>query len=98
MYDTGKTKLENKIIIAQSLHSKFVLKASYIIDKLKLEMKTPDISALVKKTDYNAKITETENKIPDICSLAKKTDYDVKITENEIKNLLIIIMKNILLL
>ena len=61
-------------------------------------MKIPDISALVKKTDYNAKITETENKIPDICSLAKKTDYDVKITENDIKNLLIIIMKNILLL
>ena len=32
-YDTDKTELENKIIIAHSLHSEFVLKANYIIDK-----------------------------------------------------------------
>ena len=28
---------------------------------------------VIKKTDYNAKITEIENKIPDINKLAKKT-------------------------
>ena len=30
-------------------------------------------SNVVKKTDYNAKITETENKISDISNLATKT-------------------------
>ena len=28
---------------------------------------------LLKKTDYNAKITELEDKIPDVSSLATKT-------------------------
>ena len=49
--------------------------------------KIPDASGIVKKTDYNAKITELENKmltnsalsaaeskIPDNSSLVKKTD------------------------
>ena len=34
------------------------------------EKKIPDSSRLVKKTDYNAKITELENKIPSISGLA----------------------------
>ena len=32
-----------------------------------------DTSGLVKKTDYNTKITEIEGKIPDISNLAIKT-------------------------
>ena len=52
---------------------------------------------LLKKTDYNAKITEIENKIPNISNLVKKK-IQIKITEIEKKNLLIIIMTNILLL
>ena len=32
-----------------------------------------DASGLVKKTDYNTKITEIESKIPDISNLATKT-------------------------
>ena len=32
----------------------------------------PDTSGLVKKTDYNAKITEIEGKIPNISNLATK--------------------------
>ena len=83
--DTDKTELENKIISAQSLHSEFVLKANYIIDKSKLEKKIPDTSMLVIKTDYNAKITEIENKIPNISSLVKITDHDIKITVIEKK-------------
>ena len=35
-------------------------------------MKIPDTSGLVKKTNYNTKITELANKIPDISNLAKK--------------------------
>ena len=34
--------------------------------------KIPDTSDLVKKTDYNTKITEMENKISDISNLATK--------------------------
>ena len=38
---------------------------------------------VVKKTDYNTKITEIEDKIPDRSSFVKKTDYNTKITEIE---------------
>ena len=38
--------------------SAFVLKTKYDTDKTELEKKIPDTSGLVKKTDYNAKITE----------------------------------------
>ena len=37
---------------------------------------------VVKKTDYNAKITEIENKIPDISNLATKTALNT--VENKI--------------
>ena len=32
-----------------------------------------DTNGLVKKTDYNAKITDIEGKIPDVCNLTTKT-------------------------
>ena len=37
-----------------------------------MENKIPDTSGLVKKTDYNAKITEIEGKFPDISNLVTK--------------------------
>ena len=40
---------------------------------------------LLKKTNYNTKITELENKIPDTSGLVKKTNYNTKITELENK-------------
>ena len=43
---------------------------SKLAAKLELENKIPDTSNLVKKTDYNTKITETEGKSPDISNLA----------------------------
>ena len=56
--------------------SGFVLKAKYDIDKSDLEKqindadkKIPDTSGLVRKLDYNAKITEKENKMPSINGL-----------------------------
>ena len=42
-------------------------------DKLVTKVNNIDTSNLVKKTDYNTKITELENKIPDISNLATKT-------------------------
>ena len=41
--------------------------------KYNTKYKIPDTSGLVKKTNYNTKITELENKIPDISNLATKT-------------------------
>ena len=88
--------------------SDFVLKTKYQTDKTKLEEKIPDVTDFVKET----KLTELENKIPDVSSLATKTALTA--VENKIpgvsslvkktkllglkKNLLIIIMANILLL
>ena len=43
-----------------------VLKTKCDIDKSKLENKIPDTSDLVKKTDYDSKITDIEDKIPDV--------------------------------
>ena len=40
--------------------------------KSELENKIPDASGVVKKTDYNTKITELENKVLNISNLATK--------------------------
>ena len=50
-----------------------------------LENKIPDSSGLVKKTDYNAKITEIEGKIPSISGLARNTALTA--VENKIPNI-----------
>ena len=50
-------------------------------DKLVTKVDNTDTSRLVKKTDYNTKITEIEYKIPNSNSFVKKTDYNTKITE-----------------
>ena len=50
-----------------------------------LENKIPDSSGLVKKTDYNAKITEIEGKIPSISGLA--TNAALTTVENKIPNI-----------
>ena len=63
------------------------------VDKLDIDKLVPvhaDLSTLsdvvkndvVKKTDYNAKITKIENKIPDISNLATKTALNT--VENKI--------------
>ena len=60
-----------------------VKKADY--SKLVTKVDNIDTSGLVKKTNYNTKITETEGKIPDTSGLLKNTDYNTKITEIESK-------------
>ena len=56
-----------------------------LYDKLVAKVNNIDTSGLVKKTDYNTKISEIEDKIPDTSGLVKKTDYNTKITEIENK-------------
>ena len=43
-------------------NNRFVLKTKYYTDKSEIENKITDTSGLVKKTDYDAKITEIEVK------------------------------------
>ena len=70
VYDKLLAKVNNIVT------SGFVLKANYDTDKSDLEKKisdadrNSDTSRLVKKTDYNGKITEIESKILSISDLA----------------------------
>ena len=68
------SKLSNviKMMLLKKLYDKLVNKVDNI-----------DTSGLVKKTDYNTKISEIEDKIPDTSDLVKKIDYNTKITEIE---------------
>ena len=51
--------------------------------KLVAKVDNIDTSGLVKKTNYNTKLTEIADKIPDNNIFVKKTDYNTKITEIE---------------
>ena len=64
--------------------SGFVLKTKCDTDKSILNNKIPGTSSLVKKSDYNSKITEREGKIPDIGNLATKAALTT--VENKIPN------------
>ena len=67
VYDELVTKVNNIDT------SGFVLNTKYDTDKSELENKISVTSDLVKKTDYNTKITKIEGKIPDIRNLSTKT-------------------------
>ena len=54
-----------------------------VYDKLVARVNNINPSGLVKKTDYNTKISEVDDKIPDTSDLVKKTDYNTKITKIE---------------
>ena len=56
MYDILVAKLYNIDT------SDFELKTKYNTDKIELANKIPDTSGLVKKTNYNTKITEVKKK------------------------------------
>ena len=59
-----------------------------------MEKKTPDTIKLVKKLDYNAKITEIENKLQSISGLA--TDAALTAVENKIPNISSLVKKQII--
>ena len=73
---TDLSKLSNVI-------KNVVKKADY--SKLGTKVDNIYTSGLVKKTNYNTKITEIESKIHDTSGLVKKTDYNTKITEIKVK-------------
>ena len=93
--------------------SDFVLKTKYQTDKTEFEDKIPDVTDFVKRTkltelenkilDVSSLATKTalsavENKIPNVSSLVKKKQIMTQKSVNLKRNLLIIIMRNILLL
>ena len=65
--------------------SRFVLKTKYNTDKLDKENKIADTSGLVKKADYNAKITEIKGKRPYNYGLA--TNAALTTVENKMPNI-----------
>ena len=91
--------------------SDFVLKTKYQTDKTELEKKIPDLTDFVKKTkpteleneilNFSSLVTKTaltavENKMPSVSSLLKKQTL-TQILVSLKRNLLIIIMTNIIL-
>ena len=88
-YDTDKTEVKKKVSDTSGL----VKKTDYNTKITEIEGKIPDISSLATKTA----LTAVENKIPGVSSLVKKTKQIMiqKLLELK-KNLLIIIMINIL--
>ena len=72
----------------------FALKTKYQTDKTELKNKSPDFSSLATKTASTA----VENKISDVSSLVKKKQTMTQKSVILKRNLLIIIMTNILLL
>ena len=71
-YNTNKTELENKIPDFSNLVTKAALTT--------VENKVPSVSGLVRKTDYNTKITEIENKL-------NNHNHDKQITTPKFNNL-----------
>ena len=86
VYDKFVAKVNNIDI------SDFVLKTKYQTDKTELENKIPDVSSLATKTALPA----VENKIPTVSSLVKKKKTLTQKLVSMKRNLLIIIIINIL--
>ena len=83
-YQAEKTELEKKILDL----TEFIKKTKLA----ELENKIPDVSSLATKTA----LTAVENKIPSVSSLFEKQMMIQKLLKLK-RNLLVIIMKNILL-
>ena len=65
--------------------SRFALKTKCNTDKSDLEKKIPDANGLIKKRDYNAKITAIQGKISSLFSLT--TSVTLTAVENKIPDL-----------
>ena len=68
----------------------------YDTDKTELKNKIPNTIDLIKKADYNTKITEIDDKIPDVSSLATKTVLTT--VENKMPNVSNLVKKIIMIL
>ena len=74
--------------------SEFVVKTKYQTDKSELEKKFLMLMILLKKTNYNNKITKIENKIPSISGLS--TTSALTAVENKIPNISSLVKKQII--
>ena len=82
------------ILILQILlkKNKYEKDGSGFEDKIsKIDKKIPDISNLVKKTDFNTKVTEIEGKIPSTICLA--TNSELTAVENKIPDVSSLVKK-----
>ena len=69
--DVKKTVYDKLVVKVNNIDtSRLVLKNEYDTDKTELKNKIPDTRCLVKKTDYNARITATEFQLQSISGLA----------------------------
>ena len=108
------------MLLKKAIHDKLVEKVNNTNTSMtqtkQLKNKIPNTSGLIKKTDYNVKITEIEGKVPSISGLATNTPLTAveekipnvsSLVKEQIitqkllefkKNLLIMVMINILLI
>ena len=93
---TEHNKLVTKVNDIDTIN--FVKKAKYekdgsdFEDKIsKIDKKIHDVSDLVKKTDFNTKVTEIEGKIPSITGLA--TNSELTAVENKIPDVCSLVKK-----
>ena len=98
------SKVVNNDVVKKTVYNKLVAKVNSI-DTIRLVLKTKydtdknsyadknisDTSGLVKKTDYNPKISEIEGKIPSISGLA--TNSALTAVENKIPNISSLVKK-----
>ena len=82
--DVGKKDVYDKLVakVNNIVTSGFVLKNMEDTHKSELENKIPDTSGLVKKTDYDSKMSKTEDKNSAISNLATKAALNI--AENKI--------------
>ena len=57
-----------------------------------VDKKIPDVSGLVKKTNFNSKITEVEGKIPSISGLA--INLELSAVENKTPDVISLVKKD----
>ena len=91
-YNNLKTKADNIDTTNFVLKTKYEKDGSDFEDKVsKIDKKLPDVSDLVKKTDFNAKVTEIEGKIPSNTALA--TNSALTAVENKIPDVSSLVKK-----
>ena len=91
-YNKLVTKVDNIDTTNFVKKNKYEKDGSDFEDKFnKIDKKIPDVSSLVKKIDFNAKISEAEGKIPSITGLA--TNSELTAVENKIPDVIRLVKK-----
>ena len=83
------------MLLKKTAYDKLVAKVNSIVTSaflLKTKYEILDASGIVRKTDYNTKITEIEGKIPNISSLA--TNAALTAVENKIPSISSLVKKS----